>query len=189
MATPSRQRALIALRSHRSVAAAARSCATTTQSLTRLTVGDNELTKAYQDCVSRKNLAREREAKDAGNRAKECVPKQITEEQVERYKRKLFYLSGKDPAIAVAALHRRLNRERRQDKAVDLEEAIENLDAVQQQAGVLKPIRKAVVDIWDRWCANCKQHRVDDPCEVCGRHTVLVKGEGGPTTRACEDSV
>lgn len=183
---PSKSRALIALKSHNSPAKAARSCSTTTGTLTRMAAGDPEISKAYQDCVGRKNLARDRYTKDAESRAKDLAPKQITEAQAERYKKRLFFLTGRDPAVAAAALHKRLNNERRQDKAVDLEEALESLESIQSQSSVLKPIRKAIVDIWDRWCAKCKQHVVDDPCELCGRHTILVKGDGGPTTSGNE---
>ncbi len=73
--------------------------------------------------------------------------------------------------VATAALHKRLNRERRQEKATEIEAAIDAVDDIiaGKNDVAVPPLR--VLDVWDRWCANCKSHRVDDPCEVCARHT------------------
>ena len=180
---PSRQRALIALRSFTSVAAAARSVGTNANTLLRMTVGDQELGRAYRECRDGVLRARQREEAAASGREKKVAESRITERAAERNQRRLFRLRGQDPAVAVAALHKRLNRERRQEKAADLKEALDRLDELQAEARTVKPVTKRTLDVWDRWCANCKEHRVDDPCEVCSRHTVLVKGDGGPTTR------
>jgi len=179
----SKQRALMALRSFRTLAAAARSCSVYPSTLVRMAATDPEVSKAYQDCVGRKNAAISREQTDAVRREKKAEQRPISDSAAERNQRRLFFLSGKDPAVAVAALHGRLNRERRQDKMADLEDAIESIEAIVSNRPLSKPVRKSVTDIWDRWCGKCQAHRVDDPCEVCNRHTMIVKGDGCTTTR------
>lgn len=138
--------------------------------------------KAYEECVGGIIRDRRKEESAAAKRERKAMAV-VTERTVERRKSRFFAAIGKDPRVAAAALHKRLNHERRQEKAADIEEALDNLAEIQATARLAKPVAKSTLDLWDRWCGHCKSHRVDDPCEVCGRHTILVKGDGGPTTR------
>jgi len=171
------------------VAAAARSIPTTPNTLLRLTLGDPELQTAYEQCVS--GVLRDRRDQElaAKKQERKAAAPRVTERTAERRKARLFATIGKDPRIAAAALHKRLNHEKRQEKAADLEAALDSLAELQTTGKLTKPIAKETLDLWDRWCARCKAYRVDDPCEVCRCHTLLVKGDGGPTTRTSgEDS-
>jgi hypothetical protein len=143
----------------------------------RLTLGDDELAEAYEECVYGVVRQRQEGERDAAKRAREAAKPRITERTAEKRKARLFAAIGKDPRIAAAALHKRLNYQKRQDRAADIEEAIDAVDAMIAQKIPMTPSLR-VLDVWDRWCANCKAHRVDDPCEVCNRHTLLVKGDG-----------
>ena len=171
----SRQRALIALKSHVSLKAAALSIPTTPEVLLRLTLDDPELTEAYKQCVDGTLRRRLKEEEALEKRAKASEVRPVSERTEEKRKMRFFAAVGRDPRVAAAALHARLNKQRKQDKAADLEEALDRLAELQSVGKVSKPISKAVLDVIDRWCGNCKEHRVDDPCEVCGRHTLLVK--------------
>lgn len=180
---PSRQRVLIALRSFATVAAASRSIGVSPSTILRMTVNDTELTKAYTECRDGIVASRARLSADAEKRKRDSEQRVLSVREVERRKARLFAAIGADPRIAAAAIHKRMNHEIRQSKMADLEDALESVEEVQRTGKISKPIKRSVVDVWDRWCGNCKEHRVDDPCEVCGRHTILVKGEGGPTSR------
>lgn len=170
----SRARALIALRSYPNVASAARSIPTTPNTLLRMTLGDPEISKAYEECVH--GILRDRHDEEVAAFKRANPPPRVTVRIAEKRKKRFFAAIGKNPALAVGALHKRLNHERRQEKVAALEAAIESIDQLQNHASEMTPISKNVLDLWDRWCANCKAHRVDDPCEVCRRHTLLVKG-------------
>jgi hypothetical protein len=164
------QRALIALRSFPSVAAAARSISCKPGTLLRMTVDNEELAHAYSECVDGSVAARQREALAAERRAKPEPPR-LTVRAAEKREARFFAAVGRNPHIAAAALHRRLNHEHRQEKAADIEAAIDAVDAVIAD----KPLAfiPAVNNVWDRWCAKCKEYRVDDPCEVCDRKTLV----------------
>lgn len=172
MPRPSRQRALIALRSMDSVAKAARSIGCRPETLLRMAVGDDEMTEAYENCVHGVIRQRGEQERAEAKRQREAN-KPIDERTVERRTARFFAKIGKDPRIAAASLHKRLNHERRQEKAALLEEA---LDAVEARAAnrPLKPPSRNLVEVFDRWCGRCKEHRVDDPCEMCGLHTLEV---------------
>ena len=170
---PSEQRALIALRSFVSVAAAARSIKTTVQTLQRMALYDEEIRIAYQDCVSGVNLQRAEVTRAEARRAKEADVPKVTERTAEKRAARFFAASGKNPRLAAAALHKRLNHEKRETKRKALSEAISSLDDLIAKRPVAPT--KAALDVFDRWCANCKSHRVDDPCEVCNRKTLQVK--------------
>ncbi len=174
MPRPTKQRALIALRSFPSVAAAARSCSTSPPVLVRMTVGDDELTEAYENCVHGVIRQRGEEGRAAAKRQRDAEKPRITERTAEKRKARLFAAVGKDPRIAQAALHKRLNHEKRQEKAALIEEAIDAVDAMISERP-LPPTKRNVVHAFDRWCANCKEHRVDNPCEVCCRYTLEVR--------------
>lgn len=174
----SRERALIALRSFPSVAAAARSIGTSSETLLRLTLGDDELSYAYEECVSGVVRQRQMEEHDAEARQKKAEAPRVTVRTAERRKARMFAAAGKNPQNAAAALHRRLNHERRQERAADIEAAIDAVDEIISGKRDIAVPTKKVLDVWDRWCANCKAHRIDDPCEVCNRKTLLVKGDG-----------
>lgn len=170
---PSEQRVLIALRSFTSVAAAARSVGVSTDTLRRMALRDEEIRVAYQDCVSGVNLQRADVTRAEAKRAKEATIPKVTERTAENRMKRLFASTGRDPKLAAAALHRRLNREARETKRVALTEAVAAVDNL--LAGRPTVPTKATLDAFDRWCANCKAHRVDDPCEVCNRKTLEVK--------------
>ncbi len=162
------QRVRIALSSFHTLRAAARSIGVKEETLTRFVAANPELSRAYQECVS--GLARRRasEEKRITERARERP--RVTVRQAEKRKARFFAAIGRDPRIAAAALNKRLNHERRQDKAAALEEAIDAVDDL--IAGrPLRPIVRAH-HVIDRWCARCKSWRVDDPCDVCGMHTL-----------------
>lgn len=171
---PSKQRALIALRSFSSVAAAARSCKTSPPVLVRMTVGDDELTEAYENCVHGVIRQRGEEDRAAAKRQRDAAKPRVSERTAEKRKMRFFAAVGRDPRVAAAALHKRLNHEKRQEKAALIEEAIDAVDAMIAERP-LPPMRHNVVHAFDRWCANCKEHRVDNPCEVCCRYTVEVR--------------
>lgn len=170
---PSEQRALIALRSFVSVTAAARSLRTTANTLQRMALEDEEIRIAYQDCVSGVNWQRDEVSRAEAKRAKKANTPRVTEQTAEKRAARLFFLSGRDPKLAAGALHSRLNREARATKRKALSEAISAMDNLIAKRPVA-PTR-AALDAFDRWCANCKSHRVDDPCEVCNRKTLQVK--------------
>lgn len=174
MSTVSRQRALIALRSYPSVAAAARSINISKGVLLRMTLGDKELSQAYKECLEGVIRAQQREEHAAEHRERKANKPRITERTAEKRKARLFAAMGADPRLAAGALHKRLNHERRQEKAAALEEALDVIDSIIAERP-LAPLPRRVIDVWDRWCARCKQHRVDDPCEACGMHTIEVK--------------
>lgn len=139
-----------------------------------MAVGDDELTEAYENCVYGVVRQRGEEERAAAKRQRDAEKPRITERTAEIRKTRLFAAVGKNPAVARAALHKRLNHEKRQDKAALIEEAIDAVDAMIAERP-LPPTRRNVVHAFDRWCANCKEHRVDDPCEVCNRHTLEVR--------------
>lgn len=172
---PSRQRALIALRSFSSVAAAARSLRCDPSTLMRMTIGDEELTEAYENCVYGVIRQRGEEERAATKRQRDAAKPRVSERTAERRKARLFAAAGKDPRLAAAALHKRLNHERRQEKAAAIEEAIDAVDEMIANRPVSKPPRLRLFEAFDRWCAHCKADRVDDPCEVCNRHTLEVR--------------
>lgn len=174
MPKPSKQRALIALRSFPSVTAAARSMRCGRDVLVRMTVGDEELTEAYENCLHGVIRQRGEEVRAAAKRQRDAATPRITERTAELRKQRVFAAAGGNPGIARAALHKRLNHEKRQEKAALLEEAIDAVDAMIAERP-LPPMRRNIVKAWDRWCANCKEHRVDNPCEVCCRYTVEVR--------------
>jgi hypothetical protein len=174
----SRQRALIALRSYPSVKAAARSIPTTPAALLRMTLGDPEVSRAYEECVS--GVLRDRRDEEVAARKRAQPPPLVTVRTAERRRARFFATVGKDPKLASAALHKRLNHERRQEKIADLKAALGCIDEIQGHAQAMKPIPKSVLDLWDRWCGHCKAHRLDDPCDVCHRHTLLVRGDKEP---------
>lgn len=170
----SQQRALIALKSFPTVKAAARSVGVSTSVLTRMAARDPKLAKAYDDCVSGAARKRQQEEEAAAKRRKEAEKGNVSVRIAEKRKMRFFAAVGKDPRVAAAALHKRLNHEERQDKAAALEEAIDAVDAMIAREPP-KPITRKMVDVWDRWCRNCNEYRVDDPCEVCSRHTIEAK--------------
>lgn len=172
MAKPSRQRALIALRSFPSVSAAARSVGTTPSTLMRMTLNDTELLEAYEECVYGVIRQRRHEVQAAEKRAQEKP--RVSERTAERRMARLFAATGRDPRIVAAALHKRLNREHRQEKAANIKATLAALDELMRGRPSSPPSQR-VLDTWDRWCANCQAHRVDDPCEMCNRHTLEVK--------------
>jgi len=159
----SRERALIALRSFPSVAAAAKSIGCHTSTLLRLTVGDPEVMEAYDECVNGLVAARQREEVDAAKRAAPEPPR-VTVRNAEKRKARIFAAAGGDPRIAAAALHARLNKEERETKRAAIEAAVAAVDAMAANAPLTKPAL-AVKDVWDRWCAKCQDWRIDDPCE------------------------
>lgn len=83
-----------------------------------------------------------------------------------------FRLAGDDPRLAVAALHRKLNSDRKRRDSVARSEAAASVDHIQQACKVTAPPRKTTKASVDRWCAFCKEERVDRKCEVCGRPTL-----------------
>lgn len=170
----SRQRALIALQSFESVSAAAKSLGVETVTLLRMTLKDQKLAEAYRDCVNGVVRKRESEKRKAEKREREAKKPRVTERTAERRKARFFAATGRDPRLAAASLHKRLNHERRQEKAADLEAAIDAVDALIEGRPVVPT--KRVLDVFDRWCGRCKSERVDDPCEVCGMHTIQHKG-------------
>lgn len=176
--TASRERALIALRSFPSVAAAARSMGTNPMALLRLTLGDDELSVAYEECLSGVIRQRQLEEQAAENRQKKAEKPRVTVRTAERRKARFLAAIGEDPRKAAAILHARLNREKRQEKAADIEAALDAVDEIIAGKRDLAIPTKKMLDVFDRWCANCKSHRVDDPCEVCNRKTLIVKGDG-----------
>jgi len=176
--TPSRQRALIALRSFPSVAAAARSVGTTPQTLLRMAVVDDEVRAAYEECVHGVVLQRLEGERDAAKRQRAASAPRVSVRAAERRLARIFAVAGKNPSLARGALHKRLNREVRQEKAAAIEAAIDAVDDLISGKSDMAPIPQRVLDVFDRWCGNCKSHRIDDPCEVCNRKTLLVKGDG-----------
>jgi hypothetical protein len=168
MSKVSRERALIALRSFPSIRAAARSIGCTGSTLLRMTVSDTELAEAYEACVGGTIAARQREEVAQERRAREPPPR-ITERQVERRKARFFAATGRDPRVAAAALHSRLNAEARETKRVAILQAIDAVEAMQMNKPI--PLPPVVKEVWDRWCARCQAYRVDDKCEVCGYRT------------------
>lgn len=171
--SPSKQRALIALRSYESVAAAARSIGTTRDTLLRMAFNEPEVGVAYKECVEGKIRRREQEKRAAQKRQQEKEKPRITERTAERRTARLMAAAGRDPRVAAAALHKRLNREARQEKAADLEEAIEAIDEL--IAGRPKVPSLRVLSVIDRWCGRCQAERIDDPCEVCNCKTIQHK--------------
>lgn len=170
MPRPSRQRALIALRSYRTLKAAAKSAACDPSTLLRMTVGDEELTRAYEECVYGVLAQRKDAETEAAKRKKEEeTPPNLVKLETRRLQRGIA-ANGGNPRIARAVLHKRLNHQRRQEKMADLEEAI---DAVDSRIDNPIPTPPVVEDtVVDRWCRRCRDYRVDDPCEECGCHTV-----------------
>lgn len=142
-----------------------------------MTLDNEEIAAAYEECVHGVVRQRGDGERDAAKRAKKALIPRVTERTAEKRKARLFAASGSDPRIAAAALHRRLNHERRQEKAADIEAAIDAVDALIRGEKDIPTPTKSVLDVFDRWCANCKSHRVDDPCEVCNRKTLVVKGD------------
>jgi hypothetical protein len=135
-----------------------------------MTRQSDKIAAAYEECLL--GMVRQRAAGEraAAERARETQISRVSERAVERREARFFAATGRDPCLAAAVLHKRLNRERRQEKAADIEDALESIDAI--IAGKDIPTPPAIVAVCDRWCANCKAHRVDDPCEVCARHTL-----------------
>lgn len=176
--TVSKQRALIALRSFPSVRAAAQSVRASPNTLLRMTLDDDELAKAYEECVYGIVRQRGEEERAAAKRARKAQIPRVSERAAERRKARIFAAVGRNPRIAAAALHKRLNHERRQEKTANIKAAIDAVDNIIAGKNDGPPPSLHVLDVWDRWCANCKAHRIDDPCEVCSRHTLLVKGDG-----------
>lgn len=170
----SRQRALIALKSHPSVKAAARSIPCDPSTLLRLTVGDPELATAYENCVSGVIHQRGEEERAAAKREREAAKPRVTERAAEKRKARFFAATGRNPRMAAAALHKRLNHERRQEKMADLEAAIDACDQLLAGSKDVLPLPRAL-KAWDRWCATCKTHVLENPCENCNRYTTEVK--------------
>lgn len=170
----SKQRALIALRSFPTLAAAARSVGVDPRILMRMAAADADVQAAYKFCLEGVVRAKQAEERREAERARKAAePPVVTERVAERRKARFFAAVGADPKLAAAALHKRLNRERRQEKAAELEEAI---DAVNELiAGRHLVPTKRVLDVIDRWCGRCQCERVDDPCEVCGCKTIQHK--------------
>lgn len=135
---------------------------------------DSDIAKAYQACSSGIVAARHREERDAKKRERDAKAPRVSERTAERRKERFFAAVGKDPVLARAALHKRLNREKRQEKAAKLEEAIDAVDDMIKNRPLKIPTTRQI-DAFDRWCANCKEYRLDCPCEVCNRYTVEVK--------------
>jgi hypothetical protein len=140
-----------------------------------MTLGDPEMHDAYENCVHGVIRVRGEEERAAAKRERDAAKPRVTERTAERRKARLFAAAGKDPRIAKAALHKRLNRERRQEKAAAIEEAIDAVDDMIAKRPLSKPPTREVFEAFDRWCANCNADRCDDPCEVCNRHTLEVR--------------
>jgi hypothetical protein len=163
------QRALIALRSFPSVAAACRSIGCKPDRLLRMTLADPELATAYDECLHGLVAARQREEIEAAKRAAPPPPR-ITVRAAEKSKARFFAAIGRDPRLAAGALHARLNKEERETKRAIIEAAIAAVDSMAATSSLTKPV-PSVKEVWDRWCAKCQDWRIDDPCEQCGRHT------------------
>lgn len=176
----SRQRILIALRSFPSVAAAARSIGTTPERLLRATVSDPEVTGAYEECLHGVVRQRSEGERDAEKRQRDAEEPRVTERTARARQARWFAATGRDPRLAAGALHARLNREARETKAAAIRAAIVAVDAMLADKSSAPIPPKRVLDVFDRWCANCKAHRVDDPCEVCARHTLYLGHEELP---------
>jgi len=141
-----------------------------------MTLGDPEMHDAYENCVHGVIRVCGEEERAAAKRERDAAkPRVITERTAEKRKARLLAAAGKDPRIARAALYKRLNHERRQEKAAAIEEAIDAVDEMIAKRPMSKPTTLKVFDAFDRWCANCKADRCDDPCEVCNRHTLEVR--------------
>lgn len=175
---PSRQRALIALRSFTTVKAAARSCGTTPSVLRRLALADDHILAAYRACLNGVSLAHiEEERLERVREANKVHPPVLV---AERRLARWFAASGRDPRVAAAALHKRMNHEAWQTKLADVEDAIEALDTMAANRP-MGPVSRGMIDVFDRWCSHCQADRVDDPCEVCTRHTVCRMPANGGT--------
>jgi len=169
---PSLQRALIALRSFPSVKAAARSVGTRPETLLRMTLESDALAAAYEECLYGVVRQRAEGERDAKKREEEnTAASRVTVRAEEKRMTRVIAGHGGDPRFAAAAVHQRLNRERKQERAADLEAALNSIASILSGENdvVVPPARPD--DGADRWCANCGDSRVDDPCEVCGRHT------------------
>ncbi len=139
-----------------------------------MTVGDDEMTEAYENCIHGVIRARGEEERAAAKRQRDVEKPRISERTAELREARFFAAVGKDPRVAAAALHKRLNHEKRQEKAALIEGAIDAIDAMIAERP-LPPTRRNIVHAFDRWCAKCKEHRVNNPCEVCCRYTLEVR--------------
>lgn len=166
----SKQRVLIALRSFESIAAAARSVRTGPYTLLRMALNDSEIGVAYKECIEGKIRRREAEKRAAEKREHDAKVPRITERAAEKRTARFFAAVGRDPKLAAGALHKRLNREARQERAADLEAAIDAIDDL--IAGRPKVPTMQVLSVIDRWCGRCQAERIDDPCEVCRCKTI-----------------
>lgn len=133
-----------------------------------MTVYDSELAAAYEACVGGTVAARQREAADLERRARPAPPR-VTERAAEKRKARFFAAVGMNPRLAAGILHKRLNNEARQEKRAAIDAAINAIDA--RAADKPIPLPPPVKAVWDRWCAKCKEYRIDDPCEACNRKT------------------
>lgn len=167
----SRQRALIALRSFPSVRAAARSVGVAPITLTRFARTDGELREALEQCIRGIVRARASAEKAEEKQARKAEFPRDPVRAAECRKAIVLASYGRDPMLANGMLHARMNRQARQEKAADMEDALDGLADVHAAAKLARP-PTAAHNPEDRWCLRCKTERADDPCEVCGRHTV-----------------
>ena len=166
MAMPSKQRALIALRSFYSVAAAARSMRYNPDGLRRMISKDPDL-KAAHDKMSKVVTS---DLVGFPGRATDG-PIGFAAKEEKRAKKKA-YLSGRSQASAAAIMHKRKNDSERRERFAKRKAGIDSVDAM--MVGPTSDPQVATHDTPDRYCNNCETERCDDPCEVCCCHTVEV---------------
>ena len=170
MSKPSRQRALMALRSFRSIAAAARSCRTTARTLFRMTLDDEDVREAYEVCAYRAKGFREFKNARIKSIVMGGTTTQISDDELKIANR--FVDAGMDPSHAAGTLHKRINDNQRKERDEAKRDAVANIDAMAAEPMPNAPT--AELHTSDRWCTNCMLDRCDDPCEVCSRHTIEV---------------
>ena len=165
MPRPSKQRVLIALRSFRSVAAAARSMRCNQEMLSRMISEDDDLADAKRKMdrvdVGALRVLHQRNPGRHEVRASD-----------EKKAKKRGYQIGRNPVSAVALMHKRINDRERRERFATRKAAIDSVDAMMSTPTSAPQV--ATHDTPDRYCNNCETERCDDPCEVCCCHTVEV---------------
>lgn len=160
----SKQRARIALRSFPTLAAAAASVGCGPRVLARMRDTDPELRKAFEARGGR-NVA-------VSQLDEVPVPTAITEYEVRRRIRMRAGIafeqggSGPPPIVAIARMHFRQETAKRAAKRRAVDDAL-----LRESAAVVPAAPRAMSIAADRWCACCRTHVTEDPCENCNRKT------------------
>lgn len=164
-ALPSKQRALIALRSFPSIAAAARSIGCKITEL-RTAAGqeacDAAVARARQSRIEAKLPAPIPDVPDA------VTDREFEESRSQKIRRTSWVKYGNGVGKSASAeFHRRLNTVKRLQKQSDIDTALSKL-ALMHAAPLARP---EVTAVGEYYCRFCKTDVAHDPCENCDRKT------------------